>query len=328
MLNNIVKRLRPYILLLLCTTMLAGSLVWNKPKPSPALTQPQNEELEEQAQVAEAELPPSASDQPPAQLIITDTVNEEPVLQAKQATAQQSRPKPSVEIPQRGGSQHPVPKPVAAKTDYSSAKQDDLNHYVLQAINTYHGRTFPYLLDTNYATYNGVTSNIYYQGNLLLKAHPSGNRASHCVGITFEVFFKAMQARNKAAGLAKDNFNTISPAEMTDLMLMWYVSGPKAQYNLALAIEKYGLGRRIGTLSAARAGDFIDFSRTNGTGHAAVFIDWIKRNEQIVGLRYWSSQGSTGGIAFTEEYFATENSYGIRWDRIYLARVGPINNYR
>ena len=61
----------------------------------------------------------------------------------------------------------------------------------------------------------------------MLKAHPSGNRASHCVGITFEVFVKAMRARNKAAGLEQDDFNGMSLAAMSDFMLRWYVAGPK-----------------------------------------------------------------------------------------------------
>ncbi|MEW6458573.1 MAG: hypothetical protein AB1441_05835 [Bacillota bacterium] len=46
-----------------------------------------------------------------------------------------------------------------------------------------------------------------YKGRVLARAHPSGNRASHCAGITFKVFFKAMQQRNSDLGLDPGDFN-------------------------------------------------------------------------------------------------------------------------
>ncbi len=202
------------------------------------------------------------------------------------------------------------------------------NQMVLNIISTYAGKRYPYLLNNDYANYNGVTENIYYQGNLLLKAHPSGNKASHCVGITFEVFYKAMIEWNKLHGDNTGLIKNMSYSQLADMMLTWYVAnGPKEISNVAVAVEKYGLGRRIYDLNEARAGDFMDFSRVNGTGHTVVFIGWIKENGRIVGLKYWSSQSATKGIAYNQEYFNVVRSNGKRGkvdiNSLYIARVEP-----
>ena len=331
MLNKITRTLKPYLPLVLCLAMLLGTWFWAQTGPEEQ--EPTDIEIAQVAPDTEktsateaAATPASTTDQPTSEEAAASDRGQQP------APASVPKAKTPSNSAQRGTSERPKTKTDTAAS--ASAKQQDLNTYVLNAIKTYANGKFPYLLDNNYTVYNGVTSNIYYQGKLLLKAHPSGNRASHCVGITFEVFFKAMQARNKAAGLAAANFNGMSYSEMTDFMLTWFVAqGAKDQSNLAVAIEKYGLGKRITDLSDAKAGDFIDFSRTNGTGHAVVLINWIKRDGKIIGLRYWSSQESTGGIAYAEEYFNVlrpdGTPYGsIRRDRIYIGRVGPINAYR
>jgi len=166
--------------------------------------------------------------------------------------------------------------PKRARTN--AVLHNDLNRYVLNVINTYAGGRYPYLLNTDYANYNGVTEDISYQGMVLLRAHPSGNGASHCVGMTFEVFFKAMQQRNQ------------------------------------------------------KAGDFIDVSRENLTGHTAVFIKWVWKDGEIIGLRYWSSQGSTNGVSYNTEYFNLPDANGVPYgnvmiDQVYIARMGPIAKY-
>jgi len=204
----------------------------------------------------------------------------------------------------------------------------NLNKYVLNIISTYPTGTneYPYLLNKDYANYNGVTENIYYKGDILAKGHPSGVKYSHCSGITFEVFFKAMQARNKALGISSDNFNNMNKDQLFDFLLTWYAAtGPKSQSNIEVAVEKYGLGKKIKNLEDAIRGDFIDISRTNNTGHTMVFISWIKEGDSIVGIRYWSSQQSTNGIDYNEEYFNVKRSNGkvgnVIKDRVYIARV-------
>lgn len=215
------------------------------------------------------------------------------------------------------------------------AVKSELNSYILKVIPAYKGGRYPYLLNNDYNNYNGVTENIIYQGSIIAKANPDGSKSSHCVGLTYEVFFKAMEERNKEAGISPDNFNNMTVNNMKDFMLTWYNAKgtPKsAGDQLAGAIVKYGLGSQIKRLEDAKAGDFIDFSRTK-SGHTAVFINWLKDDKgNIVGFKYWSTQESTNGIDYKQEYFS-DNPQGtfkgtVNRSQLYIGRVGPIANYR
>ncbi len=196
---------------------------------------------------------------------------------------------------------------------------ETLNKYVLDTIKTYKVGNYPYLLNNDYQNYNGVTENLYYNGELLLKANPNGNRACHCTGITFEVFFKAMQNRNRDLEIDIDNFNGMNKEELYDFALTWYVAkGSEDISNVALAMEKYGVGKRIHSMEELRAGDF---------------INWIREEDRIVGFRYWSSQGSTDGINYKEEYFNIKrkdgNKYGnVMIDNFYMGRISSVSEYK
>lgn len=224
----------------------------------------------------------------------------------------------------------PEPQTEPKPTPTFPAGDTELNSYVLNVIATYQVGKYPYLLNNDYQNYNGVTEDLYYNGRLLAKAHPSGNRASHCSGITFEVFFKAMQERNRKLGLSPDDFNGMTFAELKDFQLLWYVAaGDKKNSNLAVAIEKYGLGKQIHNWEEAKSGDFLDLSRTNNTGHSVVFIDWVRdENGEIIGLHYWSSQASTNGIAYCTEYFTYSGKGTVMPEHIYIGRVLPVSSYR
>ncbi len=237
-----------------------------------------------------------------------------------------------------------IPVPATGESTASQEQKEEkpdssydttLNSYVLDVIKSYPIGRYPYLLNKDYANYNGVTVNLYYKDRLLLKAHPSGNRASHCSGITFEVFFKAMQNRNKKLGLDPDDFNGMSYDQLHDFVLTWYVAnGNKGVNNVATAVEKYGIGRRITSLENARAGDFMDISRENNTGHTVVFLNWLKDEKgRIIGLKYWSSQESTNGINYKEEYFNVPDANGQKYgnvmiNHVYIARVSPVKDYK
>lgn len=220
------------------------------------------------------------------------------------------------------------------RTQPQSNLQGYLNSYVLDTIKEYKIGNYPYLLNNDYENYNGVSENLYYQGELLLKAHPSGNRATHCTGITFEVFFKSMQRRNKDLGIDPYNFNGMTKDELYDFVLTWYVAnGSKSQSNLAVAVERYGIGNKITNMEDAAPGDFIDFSRENNTGHTAVFLNWIREGNEIIGFKYWSSQDTTNGVNYKEEYFNIKGSNGSKHgnvliDNIYIARINPVNKYK
>lgn len=223
--------------------------------------------------------------------------------------------------------------PYPSQTPLPSAA-DALNPYVLQVMQDYQPGLYPYLLNQDYAHYNGVTRDICYQGHLLLRADPSGSQASHCVGITFEVFFRAMQARNLASGLATDDFNGMNWDQLYDFMLDWYAAkGPKSESNVGVALARYGIGQRVIEPGAAAPGDFVDFLRASGSGHTAVFLRWVQAGGRIVGVEYWSSQNSTQGVGVHTEYFAVPKGGGQVWGNLLpqsvtVTRVSPISDYR
>jgi hypothetical protein len=224
---------------------------------------------------------------------------------------------------------------VSAKDMKTSAAESDLNNYVLKVIPSYEDGKYPYLLNNDYENYNGVTVSITYKDSIIAKANPDGSKSSHCVGLTYEVFYKAMQERNKEAGINPDNFNDMTAEDMKNFLLTWYaaLSKPKSEGNqLAGAIVNYGLGTQITRLQDASAGDFIDFSRTK-SGHTAVFINWIKDvKSNIVGFKYWSTQESTGGIGYNVEYFSdnAEEAYkgAVNRNQLYIGRVGAMESYK
>jgi len=224
---------------------------------------------------------------------------------------------------------------VSQKDMKAIAQNSELNSYVLKVIELYKSGKYPYLLNNDYEHYNGVTENITYKGSIIAKANPDGSKSSHCVGLTFEVFFKAMEERNKEAGMQMDNFNNMSIDNMKDFMLTWFAAqgGPKSEGDqLAGAIVKYGLGTQIKRLEDAKSGDFIDFSRTK-SGHTAVFINWIKDDKgNIVGFKYWSTQDSTNGISYKVEYFSDNINVNFKGavnrSQLYIGRVGPTTNYK
>ncbi|MCR3923590.1 MAG: hypothetical protein NUK65_13935, partial [Firmicutes bacterium] len=187
----------------------------------------------------------------------------------------------------------PPTVPEAPPAPPATINDTNLNSYVLDIIPTYTIGNYPYLLNNDYSNYNGVTENLSYKGSIIAKANPTGNRASHCSGITFEVFFKAMQARNRKLNIPADDFNGMSFGQLQDFQMNWYVaSGNKRVSNIAVAVEKYGLGKQIHSFEDAKRGDFLDFSRSNNTGHTVVFLNWVRNDSgKIIGLHYWSSQG-------------------------------------
>jgi hypothetical protein len=211
----------------------------------------------------------------------------------------------------------------------------ELNSYVLKVIPDYKGGKYPYLLNNDYEHYNGVTKHIVYKNTVIAKANPDGSKSSHCVGLTYEVFFKAMEERNKEAGISSDNFNNMTIENMKDFLLTWYAAkgNSKAEGNqLAGAIVKYGLGTQITRLEEVKAGDFIDFSRTK-SGHTAIFISWLRDDRsKIIGFKYWSTQDSTNGIGYKEEYLNGISAGSVKGtvdiSQLYIGRVGSIENYK
>ena len=226
------------------------------------------------------------------------------------------------------GKLSPVDKWLSRATPVIDDKEKSLNPYVLKVIDSYPiDGSYPYRWQTKppeYDIYNGVTQNLLYKEQIVAKAHPNGTRCSNCCGLTFEVFFRAMQMRNKDKGVDINDFNGMTFEDLFNFMLIWFVVGKGD--NPQMAIEYYGLGKRIDNWEEAKAGDFCDISRNNSTGHSIIFINWIRdKDKKIIGMRYFSSNSS--GVGYGREYFSDSGGKVLR-DWVRLARAGSIENYQ
>jgi hypothetical protein len=164
-----------------------------------------------------------------------------------------------------------------------------------------------------WANGSGAPREIRHDGELILKAQVKG---TYCSGFTFCV---AMQAATER-GLLKGK---IAQA-VRQFQKEWYGSTEDAaERQCALAVERLGIGREVKSLADARPGDFMQIWRTNKSGHSVLFLDWVREGDQVVGIKYRSSQKSTDGVGDRIEYFADAPGRDGKVDRqrTYVARL-------
>lgn len=97
----------------------------------------------------------------------------------------------------------------------------------------------------------------------------------------------------------------------------------------AHALSRFGIGQVV-AFNALKPGDFINFNRESGTGHACVFLGYLdaQGNETaafdstVAGFKYFSAQGKSsidGGLGYRWAFFAGKGpvnlSGGRRMDR-------------
>ena len=266
-----------------------------------------------------------------AALLLTGCMQKQPPVAA---TSEVSASQPASAPADYRAGRYPVNgrnfTPVDAYLAKAPAVVDDeegaLNPYVLRVIEAYPlDGSYPYrCVPMEYDLYNGVTQDMWYKGRVVAKAHPNNTRCSYCCGLTFEIFVRAMQMRNRQRGLDLDDFNGMGFYDLFNLLQLWYIEGDGDSPQKG--IECYGLGRPITDWEQARAGDFCDYSRNNKTGHSVIFISWERDGAgKITGLRYFSS--NRAGVGYITEHFSDTGGKILRnWVR--LARVGSIENYR
>ncbi len=176
---------------------------------------------------------------------------------------------------------------------------DGFNRYVIRSINDLEmfpkDGTYPYCYRSECAPwvdiYYGMVQDASYLGELLFE----GTGMCYCCGHTLEIFLDAYRRYQDDRGV--DRWVPYGPLSVDDVdrglfYRHWFGIGMASDAGAAL--EEYGIGE---TLIADRwdeaiPGDFVMFSRSNGTGHAVIFVDWIREAGEITGLRYYSCNGS------------------------------------
>lgn len=178
-------------------------------------------------------------------------------------------------------------------------------------------------------------------GNGVLRGGSNGdaghNGVTFCSGVTFEVFMRSwedwcdtQQVEYRLGGLCGEAASWFAT--------VWYNGFGVNGGGPYLAAHRYGLGVPIVILNAANLndpasnlaarvlpGDVVQLARqqgVGGSGHAVIFREWRIQNGAINGIRYWSSQTSTNGIAEQTEGF-TGRLWSPQWE-IYVFRPGRV----
>ena len=161
---------------------------------------------------------------------------------------------------------------------------------------------------------SGVPAEICFKDERIL----SKGRGSYCCGFTFAVAMDAATRR----GLLRDK----SIDQVRAFQKQWYgATADSREIQCALAAKTIGIGERIDP-EMAQPGDFLQFWRTNKSGHSVVFLEWIAEGGERIGLKYRSSQGSTKGIGDRVEYFANVKGKDGAVDpkRMYFCRLNEV----
>ncbi len=238
-------------------------------------------------------------------------------------------------VDERGFS--PVDKALAKAYAREEIVTDDaegsLNPYVLKVISAYpQDGSYPYHCSwepREYDIYNGVTQDLWYKSMVVAKAYPDGSRCSYCCGYTFEVFVRAMKLRNIQKGLDPDDFNGMTFGDLFNMLQLWYIEGKGDSEERG--ITAYGLGHAVTDLEQVKPGDFLSYSTTPAGGHAVIFIDWLRNDQnKIVGFKYFSSNLSgTHGVGYGSAHFSDSNpnGKGVLRKYLHIGHVGAIKDY-
>ncbi|HEY3394353.1 MAG TPA: hypothetical protein VGK58_16690 [Lacipirellulaceae bacterium] len=157
----------------------------------------------------------------------------------------------------------------------------------------------------------GVPEEIRFKNERIL----AKGKGTYCCGFTFAIAMEVSQERS----LLDDK----RVAEIRAFQKQWYGATEESrEIQCAMAVEKLGIGKRIDP-DEARPGDFLQFWRTNKSGHSVVFVEWVEKDGRRVGFKYRSSQGSTKGIGDRVEYFAdADRKEGlVDRQRMYFCRL-------
>jgi hypothetical protein len=188
---------------------------------------------------------------------------------------------------------------------------DAFNSYIVQAVN---------LVAAHY-TAEGYGQSAYTHklkyGPYEIPAGPKAPQTM-CVAAVAEVIITALnlymeESRDygPATYLTADGWSRLRPA---DIKAHIWVDRHLQSYGTADALSTFGVGHHL-PFTQLTPGSFVNLNRTNGGGHAVVFMAYIDNqgrelpaySDEVAGLKYFSSQGRSGapgsGFGFKYGFF-------------------------
>lgn len=150
----------------------------------------------------------------------------------------------------------------------------------------------------------------------------SGGAKTMCVAAAMEVILTAMTLWAEDTGdatvfdfLPIESWQTL---HSNHIKAHIWVNHELNSYGTADALVHFGMGENV-AFEQLRPGSFLNLNRTNGTGHAVVFLSFIDIegnefevwNDSVVGFKYFSSQGGLAvGAGGLDYRYAVFDAYG------------------
>ena len=169
----------------------------------------------------------------------------------------------------------------------------------------------------------GVPIDIFFEGQAPVLTKPTDG-TTHCAGFTFAVFY--------ITALNRGLLNSFVEEDIKKLWGIWTESdGTKYPKMCVKAIAEplreglKKLGREV-SLDNAKANDFCQIWRTTGTAHECILVEKIVENNQVVGIKYLSSNPIVNpdtnrtGIGLVAEKFSDAGGTMLRANT-YFARL-------
>lgn len=170
---------------------------------------------------------------------------------------------------------------------------------------------------------SGMPIDIYFKStNAIFKKPADGS--TYCTGYTFSVAFVTCLNR----GL----LNNFTDNDIKKMQEVWNAGVASTYPKLCvdaiskpLASNLKSLGKEV-SLEEAKPGDFCQIWRSSGSGHSVIVVDTIKKDNKIIGLKYYSSNGTVNpstkktGPGENTEYFSDSGGKMLR-KNTYFARL-------
>ena len=196
------------------------------------------------------------------------------------------------------------------------------NEYILKAVD----QLYRDYAKRGYGAHALTHDIVYGPLGTITRTDPAGK--TMCVAAVMEVILTAMQIYADETGdpsvwyhLPIDSWKTL---QAKNIKAHLWANNELNSSGGADALRHFGMGQNI-PFEQLRPGSFVGFNRTNGSGHATVFLSFIdntgreyaEHNPSVIGYRYFSSQGSetTGGLDYRYGIFSDFGSPGMPYKR-------------
>lgn len=187
-----------------------------------------------------------------------------------------------------------------------------LNPEIMAFVKENETTSFPRICDKKETAKRlGVSEDVYF---LDVKVAEAGeNPCIYCIGFIFQIYMKTLHDYMKEQGIK--TIGSLNKDNVKQFRKVFY--GVTSKKTCVQALTEYGLGVEVPDISLAEPGDLIQFWRIGKTGHCVIFISSVKTPEwDIMGIRFWSAQGTTNGVSYKTENFPK-----------YQGRVNPLKVY-